>query len=34
MAQKVTVVLEDDLTGGRAEQTVRLPLTAPTMRST
>jgi hypothetical protein len=26
MAQKVTVVLEDDLTGGPAEQTVRFAL--------
>jgi hypothetical protein len=33
MAQKVTVMLEDDLTGGPAEQTGSRS-TAPTMRST
>jgi hypothetical protein len=34
MAQKVTVVLEDDLTGGPAEQTVRFAFDGTTMRST
>jgi hypothetical protein len=34
MAQKVTVVLEDDLTGGPAEHTIRFAFEAPATRST
>jgi hypothetical protein len=34
MAQKVTVALEGDLTGGPAEETVRFAADAPATRST
>jgi Lsr2 len=34
MAQKVTVALEDDLTGGPADETVRFAVDGPAMRST